>query len=92
MNAFNTCSGIMTAGTVVLSDEIFQPIKRIMKKKQLSLSKKLIFSKETISSLNSQQQSYIAGGKRPPTWQVFCITNEGSCNTFRPDQDQCILC
>jgi hypothetical protein len=66
--------------------------KPVMKKKHLPLSKKLFLSKETISALNSQQQSGIAGGQLTPSRLMFCITNGGSCNTIPPGQNMCIAC
>jgi hypothetical protein len=52
-----------------------------MKKKKLSLSKKLILQKETVAPLNNDQQHQLAGGAPRttygcPTWlpNVGCLT------------------
>jgi hypothetical protein len=44
-----------------------------MKKKTLSLTKKLLLDKATISHLNSQEQQHAVGGKKPVTDEPICI-------------------
>ncbi|WP_143312805.1 class I lanthipeptide [Chitinophaga eiseniae] len=61
-----------------------------MKKKQIVLSKKLLLRKDTVASLNVQQQAKIAGGV-PLTWWSACCQNtrevtcpEGCVRTSEP--------
>jgi hypothetical protein len=64
-----------------------------MKKKQLSLHKKLCLNKEIISELNAQQQILIAGGALPPTRVVACISGAAAtCATIPPRMDHCVFC
>lgn len=51
-----------------------------MKKKQLSLNKKLMLKKEGVAALNAQQQANIAGGMPRTEFSVCCWeTNEATC-------------
>lgn len=66
-----------------------------MKKKKVSLQRKLELNKETIASLNAAHQSAVVGGLPPLTRDVRCIiTNDGSdtCATIPPGQINCVFC
>ncbi|MGN7820860.1 hypothetical protein HGH92_22000 [Chitinophaga varians] len=57
-----------------------------MKKKTLTLSKKLSLKKEAVASLNPQQQAKIAGGMPRTMFSVCCVdTNEATC------PDDCVV-
>jgi hypothetical protein len=51
-----------------------------MKKKKLSLTKKLLLQRETVAPLNTEQQNQLAGGAKTtwgcPTWlpNAGCLT------------------
>nr|WP_295864125.1 class I lanthipeptide [uncultured Chitinophaga sp.] len=62
-------------------------------KKKATIGKKMSFNKTTIAQLNTAQQTLIAGGMPPLTFQVQCIeTREASCNTIPYTQQACVLC
>ncbi|WP_078671724.1 class I lanthipeptide [Chitinophaga eiseniae] len=62
-----------------------------MKKKNIAMSKKLSFSKETIAALNNCQQQLIAGGARR-TELFTCISRVETCGTFPGPTRPCELC
>ncbi|RAJ77417.1 hypothetical protein CLV59_107184 [Chitinophaga dinghuensis] len=65
-----------------------------MKKKKLSLEKKLTLNKEAVAFLNDAQQNMIAGGQ--PTTTVMsirtCPTVVDTCSTIPPGQMACVAC
>lgn len=65
-----------------------------MKKKQISLEKKLMLNKETIADLNAQQTELLAGGAAKFTRPIECgvETNNETCVTFRPTRPFCEIC
>ncbi|WP_212004896.1 class I lanthipeptide [Chitinophaga sp. HK235] len=66
-----------------------------MKKKQVSLSKKLTLGKSTVGALNVSQQELIAGGI-PTTTVTFtrinCPTFLDTCATIPPGAQLCQFC
>ncbi|WP_161596904.1 class I lanthipeptide [Chitinophaga vietnamensis] len=51
-----------------------------MKKKKVSLSKKLVLKKEAIVNLNAQEQAKINGGAPITWWSACCVeTDEVTC-------------
>lgn len=51
-----------------------------MKKKTLQLSKKLLLKKDTLVTLNQQEQTKLAGGAPITWWSVCCVeTDEVTC-------------
>jgi hypothetical protein len=64
-----------------------------MRKRKISLEKKLSLNKETIAALNAQQQAVIAGGLPPRTLWSDCLnTKSETCVTIPPNQNACIAC
>ncbi|MBV8253000.1 MAG: class I lanthipeptide [Chitinophaga sp.] len=65
-----------------------------MKKKTISLEKKLTLNKETVAFLNDSQKNSLAGGL--PTTTVLptrlCGTLVDTCSTIPPGQMLCIAC
>jgi hypothetical protein len=61
-----------------------------MKKKKISLNKKLFLDKAVIASLNQRQQQLLAGGLRPKT--MTCFTFLDTCETFPADAQICFAC
>ncbi len=53
---------------------------QFMKKKKVSLSKKLVLKKEAIVNLNAQEQAKINGGAPITWWSACCVeTDEVTC-------------
>ncbi|QJB32483.1 class I lanthipeptide [Chitinophaga oryzae] len=51
-----------------------------MKKKTLQLSKKLLLKKDTLVTLNQQDQAKLAGGAPLTWWSACCVeTDEVTC-------------
>ncbi|RAJ77419.1 hypothetical protein CLV59_107186 [Chitinophaga dinghuensis] len=63
-----------------------------MKKKKLSLEKKLALNKEAVAFLNASQKEALAGGIPPLTLKITCITSQDTCETIPPNQMECIYC
>ncbi|MBV8253003.1 MAG: class I lanthipeptide [Chitinophaga sp.] len=64
-----------------------------MKKKKVSLEKKLTLNKEAIASLNAAQQDVIAGGNAFYTRQFTCtVTYQETCQTIPPGEMDCVIC
>ncbi|RAJ77420.1 hypothetical protein CLV59_107187 [Chitinophaga dinghuensis] len=64
-----------------------------MKKKKVSLEKKLTLKKEAVASLNAMQQSAIAGGAAFYTKQFTCtVTYQDTCQTIPPGEFDCVIC
>ncbi|MBV8253002.1 MAG: class I lanthipeptide [Chitinophaga sp.] len=63
-----------------------------MKKKKLSLDKKLTLNKEAVAFLNASQKEAVAGGIPPLTFKITCITSQDTCETVPPMQPECIYC
>ncbi|MBV8253001.1 MAG: class I lanthipeptide [Chitinophaga sp.] len=65
-----------------------------MKKKTLSLEKKLTLNKEAVALLTVSQQQGIAGGL--PTTTVMsrlnCVTWQDTCETIPVGGASCVLC
>lgn len=68
-----------------------------MKKKNIAISKKLSFNKETIAALNGNQQQLINGGAIPITRLVNCTSGMETCGgetcaTIQRPGGPCELC
>ncbi len=65
-----------------------------MKKKKISLDKKLTLNKEAIALLTVSQQQGIAGGLPTTTIQSMknCITWQDTCETIPAGGASCVLC
>ncbi|SKA38009.1 hypothetical protein SAMN04488128_104377 [Chitinophaga eiseniae] len=64
-----------------------------MKKKNITIGKKLSFNKETIAALNVGQQQLIAGGATIVTKLVNCTTGlDETCPTIPFTGHACIRC
>ncbi|WP_147243582.1 class I lanthipeptide [Chitinophaga flava] len=63
-----------------------------MKKKQVSLQKKLILGKSTVATLNASQQQLIAGGLPTVTRILNCPSNADTCATIPPGGHACQIC
>ncbi|MCW3465562.1 class I lanthipeptide [Chitinophaga nivalis] len=68
-----------------------------MKRKQISLNKKLFLGKVRIAELNNAQQLILQGGIPPLTKGVGCFSAEcttigTTCATKRPGGNLCIHC
>lgn len=63
-----------------------------MKKKQVSLQKKLILGKSTVATLNANQQQQIAGGLPTITRIIDCPSNADTCATIPPGGHICQFC
>ncbi|RAJ77421.1 hypothetical protein CLV59_107188 [Chitinophaga dinghuensis] len=63
-----------------------------MKKKKISLEKKLTLKKEAVASLNATQQQSIAGGAIFTRLLTCDVTREASCETIPPGEYNCIVC
>ncbi|RBL90152.1 class I lanthipeptide [Chitinophaga flava] len=65
-----------------------------MKKKQVSLSKKLTLGKSTVGALNASQQEQIAGGipTTTVTSRINCPTVLDTCATIPVGSHLCQFC
>ncbi|WP_147243583.1 class I lanthipeptide [Chitinophaga flava] len=54
-----------------------------MKKKQVSLQKKLSFAKVSVAPLNAGQQQQIAGGQMAQTSPAYCRSYTPTCDTVQ---------
>ncbi|NSL90913.1 hypothetical protein ECE50_029080 [Chitinophaga sp. Mgbs1] len=62
-----------------------------MKKRKISIERKLSFNKATIASLNPAQQHHIEGGA-PITFQINCQTRQVTCQTIPYTERLCRPC
>ncbi|MCW3465555.1 class I lanthipeptide [Chitinophaga nivalis] len=62
-----------------------------MKKKQITLDKKLFLSKAAIASLSSTHQLSVEGGVNV-SGAIRCFTRDLTCATVRPGERLCRMC
>ncbi|WP_212005512.1 class I lanthipeptide [Chitinophaga sp. HK235] len=61
-----------------------------MRKKKISLDKKLSLNKSTIVTLNAQQQAVVEGGAIPVTRFITCLSCGETCDICVTLTPQCI--
>ncbi|NIG54999.1 class I lanthipeptide [Chitinophaga sp. Cy-1792] len=63
-----------------------------MRKRKLSLEKKLSLNKETVTTLTASNQQQLAGGKALTLLPNCAYTAAETCVTIPPGQMYCIAC